>query len=200
MKAITRRMRRATNRMLAATALITAIACADGPMTAEVDPSLSHQAGHAGNTPLGLVATAEFYESRPETCYETVADVRVTETAGPDPEATLDFRYYIFGICDGQQGLFYYDLDTLGEIPIDPADITFHPGLKWATLDTEVRIFDGESGTFGTIQIEVTWQRTNGRSDGNAIVAELEYSGAYSDGPGVNPIASEDAELVRLRP
>lgn len=170
-------------------------------MTAEVEPSLSHQPGHVdARSPQGLLATAEFYESRPETCYETVADVRVTEAAGPDPEATLDFRYYIFGICDGQEGLFYYDLDTLGEIPIDPADITIHPGLRSATLDTEIQIFDGESGTSGTIRIVVTWERTSGPGHGNALVAELEYSGAYTDGPGVNPITSEDAALVRLHP
>lgn len=197
MEAITRRLRRSTGRVGAAAVLVATVACGDAPATTEVEPSLSRGAGHGGSSsPLGFVAKADFYQSDLETCYETVAEVSVTETGGESPEATLDFRYYVFGICGGQEGLYYYDLDTLGEIPVDPDDVTVHPGLRWATLDTEILVYDGESGTSGTIHLVVTWERTGGKE----YEAELAYAGRYTSHPGVNPIETEDAQLVRLTP
>jgi hypothetical protein len=115
-------------------------------------------------------ASAEFYDlDREVTCQERASEVRVTEAE--DGRMLVAFTYSVFGVCGGNEGLFYVDLWTggpvldpesrvpVGLVEIDPEDFTIDPALRTATLDTELPVVDGESGTNGTVHLRVEWQR-----------------------------------------
>jgi hypothetical protein len=204
------RLRSLTKPFCVSAIVLGTLACGQEPLApGDVDPSLSLESARPPSPRAwGFVATADFYEARPATCFETRVDITVKETPGEDPEATLDFRHSVFGICGGQEGLYDHDLRTvqqipggrffLGEVPIDPADFTVHPGLRVAILDTELELFEDESGSFRTVRIQATWDRARRRGRPSSWTADLEIS-VFNSGPAVNPIATEDAELSRYR-
>jgi hypothetical protein len=194
------RLRNLTKPFCVSAIVLGTLACGQEPLApGDVDPSLSLESARPPSPRAwGFVATADFYEARPAACFVTLVDITVNETPGEDPEATLDFRYAVFGICGGQEGLYDRELDTLGEVPIDPSDFTVHPGLRFAILDTELEIFDNESGSLWTVRIQATWDRARGRGRPSSWTADLAISGIPT-GPAVNPIATEDAELSRYR-
>jgi hypothetical protein len=195
------RLRNLTKPFCVSAIVLGTLACGQEPLApGDVDPSLSLESARPPSPRAwGFVATADFYEARPAACFVTLVDITVNETPGEDPEATLDFRYAVFGICGGQEGLYDRELDTLGEVPIDPSDFTVHPGLRFAILDTELEIFDNESGSLQTVHIQATWNRARSRGRPSSWTADLEVILLHS-GPEVNPIATEDADLTRYRP
>jgi hypothetical protein len=187
---------------ISATALALAIlACGDGPLTTPEIDALSQGAANP-NLPgaQGVVATADFHHASVETCYETVAAVEVSQAPGKDRETTLDFRYYVLGICGDQEGLFHVDLGNTGKVHIDPTDFVVLPGRRGATLDTEIEVFDQEAAVFDTIRLQVTWAYTQNRREMPTLRATLGYSGAFTATPGVNPISTDDAELSPFAP
>ncbi|HSG85956.1 MAG TPA: hypothetical protein VLA23_06415, partial [Candidatus Limnocylindrales bacterium] len=131
-----------------------------------------------------LVAGAQFYayEERDGNCRETEASLAVTETSAG--VATLDFTYSLFGLCGGNAGLWYYDLTTFGAVAIPDSDLLITPGLRYATLDTELQVWDEECYCNVTIGIEATWRAT-GRD--RVAVARLFVSG-LSETYITNPI------------
>jgi hypothetical protein len=132
-----------------------------------------------------LTAGAQFYayEERDGNCRETEASLVATETS--DGVATLDLTYSLFGLCGGSAGLWYYDLTTFGPVSIPARDLLITPGLRYATLDTELQVWDEECYCNVTIGIEVTW-RAIGRDQ--VAVARLSVSG-LSETYITNPIS-----------
>lgn len=211
--------RRPRDALLAFLMLLTAsLGCYDSPVTPEAGhagaPVLSKGQGQGDLDVQGAQqyrATAEFHQSRATT--STVlrwdAEVIVTETLGKDPGATLWFRYSV----RDPEGLFYTDLwpcegtqcplDRTSPVSIDPDDITIDPSLRRATLDVEVPVADGESGTLGTVHLQVTWEREKNGGRSKPVVASLEIEITSGSFPRVEDLPSStlvDAELTRIKP
>lgn len=143
-------------------------------------------------------ATAEWSVVRPfhELGYEAdwafEAEVAVTEMLEPEPGASLWLRYSM----DALGGTFRSVMETTSPVPIDPEDITIHPGLQWATVDTEVPVTESVDGTSHTARIRVTWDRARG----GAVVASLELDIQYRPHPDLGPSDLVEAELTRSVP
>jgi len=190
--------------------LLLSLGCGDGanptapPAALEaVHPSVGGAATHA--TPKGppvLEATAEFYANPPEICRETRATLVVTEPLAGGGTPTLDLTYSVFGTCGDAEGLFYYDLTTEGAVAIDPADVFIHPGLRWATVDATVRVFDEEGGVYVDVRVQAEWERVRSRRGFDQVVARLAVSSPYlSEQYLTNPLfPSVEAELTKSRP
>lgn len=167
-----RPMRRRTSSLLAVTlGAVLALLVATPAMT--VAPGRTLTAG----------ATFYAYEERDGNCRETQASLIATETSAG--AATLDFTYSLFGLCGGNAGLWYYDLTTLGPVSIPTSDLLITPGLRYATLDTELEVWDEECYCNVTIGIEATW-RAIGRD--RVAIARLSVSG-LSETYITNPLA-----------
>ncbi len=180
--------------------LLLLLGCGDSPTSFgdNVAPqaSFSSQASDSRGSKVGAEyrADAEFYANPPLACKETEARLSATEKDGA---ATVDFTYSVLGTCGGAEGLYYYVLSSEGPVSIDPSDLFIHPGLRRASLDTEIRVYDDEAGQYGTIRIQASWERTARE----VFVARLEVSGGFlSQQYLTNPLyPSVSAELTRSR-
>lgn len=197
-------------------ALLMAAGCTDSPVTPGVDqegePLLSKtQSERAAEGAPGYGATAVFHQLRPTmfTVQRWDVEVIVTETVGKDAGATLWLRYSV----RDEEGLFYTDLwpcearpcplDPSSPIAIDSDDLTIHPGLRWATLDTEIPVIDGESNTTGAVHLQVTWEREQSRGPSKPVTASLAIdvtSGSFPLVEDLPPSTLVDAALTRIRP
>lgn len=156
-------------------------------------------------TPVGaasptLTATASF-EAGPDgpTCRLTTASLAAAETAGGG--ATVELTYAVLGGCGGAEGLFYYELSS-GVVAVDPGDVTIHPGLRRASLDTTIPAFDEEGGVTMLVRVQATWQAAgSGGGPTRAAIASLDVSGPGLEAQYLtNPLAtSVEAWLSRSR-
>ncbi|NLE51681.1 MAG: hypothetical protein GX613_09775 [Chloroflexi bacterium] len=152
-------------------------------------------------------AYAEWFVN-PSGCRYTLADVLLTQTTehtppGPPSAAvTLELRYHVRSTCEDEgDNLFYYEFHTEGPVTIPAGDFSLHPGLKWASLNTTVPVFDEESGSHTDLTVWVNWTTPNKLGphhySGNATIeVAAPFDLQYADS---NPIEqSVVAELLRL--
>lgn len=180
--------------------LLLVAGCADAPPTSPgVDVAPDGQFSmHRSDGGWVLTASAAFYEIHD--CWEIEARIDVTETRGSDRAATLELTYSVFGICGGETGLWYYDLTTEGVVAIDPSDVSINAGLRRASVDTEVIVFDFETVERRPIRVQAEWERSRGGRD-QPVVATLDHSGEVlpQPPPATEPLTSFEAELARFR-
>jgi hypothetical protein len=153
-----------------------------------------------------LKATASFYADPPGECKETLASLEVTEPLHGSGPATVKLTYSVLGSCGDAEGLWYYDLWTsganpweVGTVSVDPADVFIHPGLRRASVDVVLPVFDAEANAVVDIRLQAEWEVERSAGDARVVVASLSVSAPYLNPLYLtNPLyPSLEAELTR---
>lgn len=133
-------------------------------------------------------ASARFVIDHPNGCTQTTAFLEVFYYPGarpsdpPEERSSAELTYAVVGqpVGGGCDQLFYYDL--AGTALLDAAEFSVLPNHKRASLDTTIRVFDGESDTSFDVAVTAEW-RTTGASRRRGTVATLSVSA-----PQINPL------------